>query len=81
METKQSTTADKMKSKILTSGLHNMGNTCYMNSALQVIVNLKVFHEYFVTKHMHRKQTNLKNPLGYSGDLVNEFGDLIELMY
>ena len=52
-----------------------------MNSALQVIANLKVLHEYFVTKEMHLKQMNRKNPLGYGGDLVTEFGKLMQEMY
>lgn len=69
------------KNKIRTTGLHNLGNTCYMNSALQVIANLQVFHEYFVTKQQHTKQMNLKNPDGYKGELVTSFAQLINAMY
>jgi len=73
--------ANSNKSTICTIGLHNLGNTCYMNSALQVVANLKLFHEYFVQSGLYARQSNLKNPQGYSGDLVESFAQLINTMY
>ena len=61
--------------------MHNLGNTCYLNSALQIVANLKLFHEYFVLTGMYARQSNLKNPQGYSGDLVESFAQLINQMY
>jgi len=38
-----------------TIGLANLGNTCYMNSGLQFLSNLKAFSDYFLTnRHLSR---------------------------
>ena len=52
-----------------------------MNSALQVIANLKAIHEYFITNKLHLKQTNVRNPLGFKGNLVFAFSKLLEMMW
>ena len=52
-----------------------------MNSALQVIANLKIVHDYFVKNKQHLKQMNMKNPLGHKGELASAFGMLMERMW
>ena len=52
-----------------------------MNSALQVIANLKPIHEYFVVNKLHFKQTNLRNVMGFKGNLVFPFSQLLDLMW
>jgi len=47
-----------------TQGLYNLGNTCYMNSALQCLANTKHFKDYFCGKK-YLKQMNMKSRLGY----------------
>ena len=57
-------------------GLNNLGNTCYMNSALQCLLHISELNEYFLY-HFYEKEINRDNPLGNSGKVAISFGNLV----
>ncbi|GAA5987460.1 hypothetical protein JCM10908_001963 [Rhodotorula pacifica] len=61
-------------------GLQNLGNTCFMNSALQCMSNTKELQEYFLSG-VYRSELNPDNPLGMRGQVAEAFGQLIERLW
>lgn len=64
------------KSKKGLIGLTNLGNTCYMNAALQCMQHTRELSQYFVNKH-YLEEINEENPIGSKGKLVRSYAKFI----
>uniref|UniRef100_A0A3B5QK50 Ubiquitin carboxyl-terminal hydrolase n=2 Tax=Xiphophorus maculatus TaxID=8083 RepID=A0A3B5QK50_XIPMA len=61
-------------------GLSNLGNTCFMNSAVQCLSNITPLTEYFL-KDKYRDELNEDNPLGMKGEIARAYAELIKQLW
>eukprot|EP00794_Sanderia_malayensis_P007084 gene7084-7884_t len=61
-------------------GLSNLGNTCFMNSALQCLSNTTPLTKYFIADN-YKHELNPQNPLGMRGEIAKAYADLMHHMW
>ncbi|KAI2630734.1 UCH-domain-containing protein [Hypoxylon sp. NC1633] len=61
-------------------GLGNLGNTCYMNAALQCVKSVEELTKYFLSGEWEH-ELNRENVLSHNGDVAASYAQLLKEIY
>ena len=75
-----STASEQLASQPGLVGLNNLGNTCFLNSAIQSLSNTRQLTEYFLTNR-YRADINKSNRLGMQGEVAKSYASLIKKLW
>ena len=62
------------------TGIKNMGNRCYLNTAIQCLSNCWELTNYFLREE-YKKDINRTNPIGTQGKLCEAYYDIIKKLW
>lgn len=68
-----------MKRSVKFAGLQNLGNTCFMNSAVQCLTHTEALTSFFLSGEYSSK-INKTNPLGTKGKIALAYAELLNMM-
>ena len=68
------------KSKMGLTGIINIGNTCFMNSAIQCLSNCFQLTKFFLT-NLYLSEINTENKLGSCGKIAKSYKDLLKQLW